>query len=427
MNARAQGDTGKFMQTGCKILLTTFVLVLLSGQISVALGDDKSRNQAKRIHDRLTGVPASNSVIDEMEALLTSDSSGRTAADKAMENPAFYNVTLKNFVTPWTNEEQTVFAPLNDYTATVIGMIRDDVDFREILYGDIIYAGNSSSLGISTYSNSDNNHYEELEALGPVLGNLASTSVLQGPVQGVTQSSLTGLPVIATAGVVTTRAGAEAFFVDGTNRAMFRFTMKNHLCTDLEPLKDISRTPDKIRQDVSRSPGGDSRIFLNNCIGCHAGMDGMAGAYAYYNYDNVAAQLEYTVGRVQAKHLINSDNFKPGNIMIDDSWINYWRNGQNGVLASRNGSRGWGHAGEVLDSKGNAVGNGAKSLGIELANSKAFAQCQVDKVFEMVCFRDPNDLSADIAERNSIVDNFVAGGYRMKQVFGDVAAWCKGS
>ena len=137
--------------------------------------------------------------------------------------------------------------------------------------------------------------------------------------------------------------------------------------------------------------------------------------------------MEYTAGSVQPKHLINSDNFKPGNIMTDDSWVNYWRNGQNGVLASRDGSRGWGHAGEVLDAKGNSVGSGAKSLGVELANSKAFAQCQVDKVFEAVCLRDPNDLAADITERNNIVDEFIADGYKMKQVFGDVGAWCKGS
>ena len=129
-------------------LFTSLILILLSGHLLAAPIDDQRRNQAKRIHDRLTGVPASNSMLDEMESLLAIDSSGRTAAAKAMENPAFYNVTLKNFVTPWSNEEQTVFAALNDYTATVIGMIRDDVDFRELLHGDIIYIGNSSSLGI---------------------------------------------------------------------------------------------------------------------------------------------------------------------------------------------------------------------------------------------------------------------------------------
>src|SRR5210317_1207078 len=90
---------------------------------------------------------------------------------------------------------------------------------------------------------------------------------------------------VTPAGIMTSRAAAMAFFSDGTNRAMFRFTLMNHLCTDLEPLKDTSRTPDRVRRDVSRSPGGDSRIFLNGCVGCHAGMDGMAGAFAYYEWD----------------------------------------------------------------------------------------------------------------------------------------------
>ena len=49
-----------------------------------------------------------------------------------------------------------------------------------------------------------------------------------------TQSAVYGLPAAATAGIMTTRAGASAFFIAGTNRAMFRFTMINHLCHDME-------------------------------------------------------------------------------------------------------------------------------------------------------------------------------------------------
>ena len=41
--------------------------------------------------------------------------------------PSFYNVTLKNMAVPWTNRDQSVFVPLNDYVATFIGMVRDDV------------------------------------------------------------------------------------------------------------------------------------------------------------------------------------------------------------------------------------------------------------------------------------------------------------
>ena len=405
----------------CKVLLCTG-LIFCASQLAVA--GDLERRQAKRIHDRLTGVPATNAVINDMEDILLGNpvagfsgplndkGAALYAIDTTLNTNArnFYNVTIKNFAAPWTNEEQDVFVPLNDYTATVIGMVRDGEDFRQILHGDIIYTDGTPS----NYTDNSNAYYEAMESQD-----------LSSILQKQTQSTVTGLASSATAGIMTTRAAAKAFYVDGTNRAMFRFTLMNHLCTDLEPLKDVSRTPDRIRQDVSRSPGGDSRIFLNNCVGCHAGMDGMAGAFAYYQYDYIddkdTGQLIFTDGVVQPKHLINSNNFKPGYITVDDSWVNYWRNGQNALL-------GWGHAGEVLDSKGNAIGNGAKALGIELANTEAFAQCQVDKVFRAVCLRDPNDYAADRAERDTnMIPDFISSGYDLKQVFTDTAAWCKGS
>jgi len=406
----------------------TYKLILAMMTLSFALAQTSfagSREQAKRIHDRLTGVPATNAVLDDMENILqgipVSGFSGplndKGAAEYAIDpslNPnakSFYNVTVKNFATPWTNEAQDVFAPLNDYSATVIGLIRDNKDFRQVLHGNIIYTG-------SSYSPVDNLAYEQLESSN---ADLSDINVLRERIQS---DVITSLPANATAGVMTTRAAARAFFIDGTNRAMFRFTMMNHLCTDLEPLKDVSRTPDRVRQDVSRSPGGDSRIYLNNCVGCHAGMDGMVGAFAHYQYDypegnEDGGQISYNASAVEGKYLINSDNFKPGYITTGDSWINYWRNGQNSIL-------GW--SGGTLDSKGNAIGNGAKELGIELSNSQAFAQCQVDKVFKSVCFRDPNDYAADRSVRDGIVSNFTSTyNYNLKQVFADVAASCKGS
>jgi hypothetical protein len=308
----------------------------------------------------------------------------------------------------------------------VIGLVRDGADFRRVLYDDVIYHG----VNNPAYSDSNNNHYEALEALGPIAGDLSNPAILVAD----TQSNVTGLPSTATAGIMTSRAGAMAFFSDGTNRAMFRFTLMNHMCTDLEPLKDVSRVPDRIRQDISRSPGGDSRIYLNSCIGCHAGMDGMAGAFAYYewNYtnDKTDGNLVFTDGAVSAKHLINAENFEPGYQITDDSWVNYWRNGQNWLL-------GWTDNRAVTpllkDAKLNAIGKGAKSLGEELANSNAFAQCQVDKVFEAVCLRGPTEffddgVTRDRIERDNIVNRFkTTYNYNMRDVFTDVAAHCKGS
>jgi hypothetical protein len=373
--------------------------------------------QAKRMHDRLAGIPGTQLTLNDMADLI-SEGNAEQAAYLAMQSPSFYNVTLKNWVTPWTNEEADIFAPLNDYTATVIGMVRDDVDFREILKGDILYLAQGVA-GVPAYSLNNNDHYESLEGNGVDL----STALVRS-----TQSGVTGLPPQATAGVMTTRGAAKSFFKDGTNRAMLRFTLMNHLCSDLEQLKDTSLPPDRIRQDLSRSPGGDSRIFANSCAGCHNGMDPLAQAFAYYEYEydvdsdpegergrmvfNTEGQNDpQTNSRVTAKHQINSNNFPFGFVIGDDRWDNYWREGINQTL-------GWS---EQLS----GFGYGAKSMGEELANSQKFAACQVTKVFENVCLRSPQDAS-DRAAVEAITHRFVASGYRAKEAFAQTATYCAG-
>jgi hypothetical protein len=358
------------------------------------------REQAKRMHDRLAGVPPTAQILDAME-LAIAGGDPLTAADIAMSEDSFYDVTLKNWVAPWTNEEQEVFVPLNDYTATVIGMIRDDVPFNSLLSADIIYTG-GAGYGLPPYSMTNNDHYLEIEDRG---------LPLQEVLERQRQTAVTDLPPDGVAGIFTTRAAAEAFFVLGTNRAMFRFTLMNHMCRDLEQAKDSTRAPDRIRQDVSRSPGGDSRVFLNNCVSCHSGMDPLAGAFAYYDFDLDRQRIIYTPGQVQPKYSINNATFAPGYISTDDSWHNYWREGVNSQF-------GW-------DLSLPGSGSGAASMGQELANSTEFANCQVRKVFRNVCLRDPVD-ATDRSQVDSMVNSFVAGGYRMKQVFAESAAYCMG-
>jgi hypothetical protein len=370
--------------------------ILLLG--AVAYGGP--REQAKRMHDRLAGVPPTAAVLDQMAAGIAGGDA-ISAAELAMQSDEFYDVTLKNWISPWTNEEQDVFVPLNDYTATVIGMIRDDVPFNDLLSADIVYTG-APQYGLPPYSMTSNAHYEEMEARG---------LPLQDALIRQRQTAVTDLPPDGVAGIFTTRAAAEAYFVLGTNRAMFRFTLMNHLCRDLEQVKDGTRPPDRIRQDVSRSPGGDSRVFLNNCVNCHAGMDPLAGAFAYYDFDLDRQRIVYTPGRVQPKYSINNATFAPGFVTTDDSWHNYWRGGRNAAL-------GW-----DFDLAGS--GHGAASMGRELANSMEFARCQVRKVFRNVCLRDPVD-AADRTQVNAMVDSFVGGGYRMKQVFAESAVYCMG-
>jgi hypothetical protein len=356
------------------------------------------------MYDRLTGTPPSPALLDDLETRASSslvDTALYIMDPSSARSKDFYSVTLKNFASPWTNRDQTVFAPLNDYTATVIGMVRDDLDFRGVLSDDILYVGNATPA----YSTTSNAHYDALES---------NNADLRIALSKTTQSSLNGLPPAATAGIITSRAAAEAFFIDGTNRAMFRFTLLNHLCRDMEQVHDTSRPPDRIRQDVTRSPGGDSSVFLNNCIGCHSVMDSMAQAFAYYDFDETVGRLVYTQGQVQPKYLINSDNFKPGFVTPDDAWENRMRMpGKNdaGVL-------GWS---PTLPGRG----NGAKTLGQELAGSDAFAQCQVEKVFRTVCLRSPSN-AGDRSRVDTITSGFKGGG-NLKRVFAETAAYCAGN
>ena len=381
--------------------MATLAAASLMLAASIASAAAPTADQATRMYSRIAGIPPSAAQLQQMLAA----GDPVTAALIATQDPAFYNNSIRNMAMPWTNRDQTVFAPLNDYVATVVGMVRDDVPFNTLLSADLLYIADSAS-GAPAYSPNDNNMYTTLDNNGVDLkAHLVSS----------TQSALTGVPAAATAGVLTTRGAASAFFINGTNRAMFRFTMLNHLCSDLQTVMDTTRPPDRIRQDVTRSPGGVSTLFLNNCIGCHSGMDPMAQAFAYYNFSNIdtttaatTGQIVYTAGQVQPKYHINNTNFPQGFSTPDDSWDNRWRSGPNQVL-------GW-------SASLQGTGNGAKALGQELENSTAFATCQVTRVFKQVCLRAPAS-AADVGQVNTMVASFQSG-YVLRQVFAQSAAYC---
>jgi len=360
------------------------------------------REQAKRLHDRLAGTPPTPAVLDAMQAKVAAgDAVG--AAMQAMTDPAFYNTTVRELATPWTNRDRSQYADLNDSTATVIGMVRDDVPFDQALYEDIVYVGSSAATSVA-YSQTDNAHYVDLQTKRIDLSQPAN-------LVRATQSGLPGSTLGAgdTAGLMTTRGFAQAFLVAGTNRAAVRFASLGMLCMDMEDFRDVSAWPDRIRQDVSRSPGGDSNLFLNDCIGCHAGLDGLAGAFAYYDFDATAGKLNYTLNTVQPKFLKDAGTFPFGYQTTGDSWINYWRVGPNAFI-------GW---------KGPGSGSGAKSLGTELAQTRQFSECQVKKVFAKVCYRTPNG-AADLQVVQTLANSFEANNKSLKRVFAETAVYCMG-
>ncbi len=231
---------------------------------------------------------------------------------------------------PWTNRDQTVFAPLNDYVATFIGMVRDDVAFNTALSADLTYT--VSGVDAGRFGDQQRALRERRDQRPQPLRRADADHAVVGARASRPRPPRASSPRApprkrSSSTAPTARCSASR--------------MMNHMCRDMEQVHDTSLPPDRIRQDVSRSPGGDSRIFLNNCIGCHSGMDPFAQAFAYYDFDNGSAEapgtmrLVYNSAAVHPKYFNNDTNFAPGFITPDDAWENRWRKGQNSLL-------GWG-------------------------------------------------------------------------------------
>jgi len=356
------------------------------------------RDVAYKIFNRINGVPPTNSELDEIEQLVAAGDL-KQAALKSMESDYFYNLSLKRFANPWTNVDLSPRTELNDYVATVIGAIRDDLSFDQVLYEDLIYVGSDAlvadpSAAIPAYAVDNNDHYAALEDNRV---NLRTNLVRK------TQTEVTGIG--APAGVITTRAFGEAYFKDGTNRRPTRFILMTYLCRDMEQVHDTTRSDFMIRKDVPRSPGGDSNMFRNSCAGCHSGMDPFSGAFAYYDFVDEA--LVYNEGVVSDKMNRNSDVFPQGYQTVDDAWMNNWTDGPNAAL-------GW---------TGPTSGNGAASVGRAFGSTDAFNVCMTEKVFEHVCLRKPES-SDDRAIVKELSNNFSENGRKMKTLFAETAESC---
>jgi hypothetical protein len=376
----------------------SFCLMILSAMVSLtALAGPVE--QATRIYNRIAGVPPSAQEAKAMADLIQAGKPNE-AAQIAIDSSYFYNVTLKNWVAPWTNEDQSSQVPLNDFSATIIGSIRDDIPYDRLLWDDVLYTGaDALSAGatpaIPAFSPASNDHFIAMDN--------QNIDLKQNLVKRV-QSQITSLG--DTAGVITSRASGEAFFNMGTNRAPLRFTLMNFLCRDLEQMSDTG-TPDYlIRQDVDRSPGNDSKVFRNKCAGCHSGMDGLTSAFAHFDFVN--GSLVHDANKVQAKMLQNAHVFSDGFDVSDDGWVNLWTSGVNNVV-------GW---------RGQGNGVGAKELGKALSQTDAFDSCAAEKVFERVCLRRASS-TEDKQFLDEVRNEFIKDDKRnIKTLFKGAAVYC---
>lgn len=384
-------------------LVTKTVFVLAISAIYFGLGVEMAQadsvTKAVRMHERIAGVPPTAAVRAQMASLITAGQPTQ-AALLAIESPYFYNVTLKNMFKPLTNREDQVVTPLNDMVATMIGLIRDDESFDKVLYGDIYYAAADGTANVTNWARNSNQHYVDLES--------RRVDLSQALVAG-SQSQM--MQITDSAGVLTSRAYGSSFMTAGTNRAVVRWAFKNFLCNDMEQLSDTTRPDYHVRRDVERNPGGDSKTFKSQCVGCHAGMDGLAGAAAYFDFvNNQVTESTGVVAKINAQ-----SKFANGWVTADNSWVNLWQDGGPNMRLGFMGAR---------------TGNGLRSFGQAMSQTAEFPRCMAKRVFRQVCQRDPimdsSKANAEVVVIQDLANAFKANNYDMKALFAATSARCMG-
>ena len=452
--------------------VVSFGMLFLSVPSYAEMSEEAARATAVLMHGRITGIPPSVETMTAMTKLLT-EGDAKGAALLATESSAFYNLKLRSMFSAWSNVSGNTNTVLNDMVATLIGIVRDDIPFKEALYGDYLYTARDDLL-VETqktlddngqplsrnnasdwckakmfppYGATSNEHYYCLQKYGHDLkdslqqkrqsevdrghwfkiigdtreydeqGEVVSGQVLWKVVQEG------ALPREGIAGILSTREFGRAYYSAGTNRRATAFVLKYFLCHDMEKLHDINVQENFIRQDVSREPGGDHSLFKKRCRGCHAGMDALSGWNVYYDFgedgvkrsDNgryLGEQLTYSHGVVQKKITKN--------VIDPDVGFDY-RKEINANDAFRNL---WTEGqNEVLGWRGEASGNGAREWGMMIAASQAFSQCMATHVYENVCFNKPES-DKEMRARDALAQNFETEQYNMRKLFADTAVAC---
>ena len=371
-------------------LLALMLVLLAEHALAASAVAPELTDMAVLLHNRIAGVPPDQATRDKMVALLKAGKK-KEAAALATDSSAFYNLKLRNMFSAWSNTGGRIDIDLNDMVATMIGMVRDDVPFNEVLSGDYLYTGSDS------YQADDNNLYFNLQSR-----DLKSELVKKK--QSEVFAQIEHLPVEAQAGLVSTRAFGAAYFSAGTNRRATAFTLKYFLCHDMDALHDPTISDGKVRSDISRAPGGNANLFNARCKGCHSGMDALSGWSVYYDFQQNKTVYQTSV---QSKISRNNHVYESGHQPVDDSFENPWTKGPNAAL-------GWGSK---------IRGKGAKDYGKMLTASDAFVSCMATHVYEQVCLLTP-ETSKETTLRDDLANEFQSNNYSMKKLFAATAVAC---
>lgn len=378
--------------------------------------------KAQDIFQRLTGVktPIYDPVLAEMEKkMVANDMLG--AAALATNDSRFYNITVRDFASKMSNRAETITVPLNDFTATVVGAVRDEINSQRLLWDNLVYVADPTKASVPSSPVADmlrsNNHYESLDTQ-----RIDLAKVLKPTTQKVFNGSQ-AVDMPTPAGLLTTRQWMAAHAIAGTNRRLIEFSFREFLCTPLEKVADSTGPDNVVARDIDRFPGGSHTKFTTTCRACHTIMDGFRPAFGYFTFNNDYVMHSFTspsaknqdeedkgIGMlkspdagatyVHSKLNKNATVFPGGRVTVDDNWVNDAVYGAN--LPYFNWKR--------------MSGKGIQEFGKMLSESKQFPICMASRVYTSVCKRAPS--SAEDALITAAATEFsTTRNYNLKFLF----------
>jgi len=362
--------------------LSVGIVVLLFAVADAAFGQPPP--SALAVFHRLTGTPfASGDARRETIEQLLGEGKLKEAARIAQSDPHFLDIKVRDLAAQYTNVDENPVVPFDDLQALFIGLARDNVDFRQILTGDLRYQA-GANRGLTAPTLKANTHHQEMEKK-----RLRASEVLERH-EPQWENTFTS------AGALTTYSFAKAHYSAGTNRRAFKYAFQEFLCRKPEVWRDASVPDDFVRKDVDRAPAKRPDTYQTDCRGCHAGMDAMDGAFAQFDFKDQSLVI-LPVGGVVPKMNQNEHVYEFAEKTMDSRWVNY-------LTVNHNEDIGW---------HGKTEGNGIREFGEMIANADGFADCLAERVFRQVCRvrHPPRDAVQELGTA------FREGGYLIKELF----------
>lgn len=281
-----------------------------------------ARARALVLYTGITGVPVpiDDSRLLIMEPMVASGNEA-SAVKIATADANFYNIRVADMFRKMSTREENILAPLSDFVATGVGVVRDGISAQQLLTGNFTYQmdpalgytydakGNPQqiiglpplpdgtdqvNLGAPKFLNLMiyNDYYRFIESLNLSLFNVLTRVNGQLIVanRDVPGNGLQGNPIPNPdpAGLLTTRAWSLSTETAGTNRRAVEYTFREFMCTPMANMADASMPDDHVGRDVDRAPGGNVATYQTTCKACHAVMDGFRPAYAHFDFGGPA-------------------------------------------------------------------------------------------------------------------------------------------